>query len=302
MAQAWTLYPDKDALNLSVEVDSLKLADAMPRLMVAARQTAATVLHGLHGRRRAGIGETFWQYRHFISGEPARRVDWRRSARDIHLYVREREWEVAHTVWIWADRSRSMWFQSRLGQCPKVERGVILALALADILVKGGERAGLLGLTRPVASRNIIHVLGETLRSGHDDGPARIAIDPRAEAVLIGDFLNPVEETDAALTAIAARGARGHIIMIADPAEEVFPFSGRTEFHDPESSLRFIAGRAQDYRTAFTERLEAHREAIRARARALGWSFAIHRTDRPASEPLLALHARLGALDATGVA
>ena len=84
------------------------LAATMPRLILEARRVAATVIHGLHGRRRAGPGENFWQYRRFVSGEPASRVDWRRSARDDHLYVREQEWEAAHTVWIWPDRSPSM--------------------------------------------------------------------------------------------------------------------------------------------------------------------------------------------------
>jgi uncharacterized protein (DUF58 family) len=74
------------------------LAESMPRLILEARRIAATVIHGLHGRRRAGPGENFWQYRHFLSGEPARRVDWRRSARDDQLYVREQEWEAAHTL------------------------------------------------------------------------------------------------------------------------------------------------------------------------------------------------------------
>src|ERR1039457_5089302 len=90
------------------------LADAMPRLILEARRVAASVFHGLHGRRRAGPGENFWQYRRFMSGEPASRVDWRRSARDDHLYVREREWEAAHTIWIWPDLSPSMVFASAL--------------------------------------------------------------------------------------------------------------------------------------------------------------------------------------------
>src|ERR1700752_848077 len=90
------------------------LAASMPRLVLEARRVAATVIHGLHGRRRAGPGENFWQYRRFMSGEPASRVDWRRSARDDNLYVREQEWEAAHTVWIWPDRSPSMLFSSPL--------------------------------------------------------------------------------------------------------------------------------------------------------------------------------------------
>src|SRR5215472_5387821 len=128
------------------------LAATMPRLILEARRVAATVIHGLHGRRRAGSGENFWQYRRFISGEPASRVDWRRSARDDHLYVREREWEAAHTVWIWPDRSPSMVFASALSTDSKLERAMVVAFALAEVLVQGGERVGVPGLMRPTAS------------------------------------------------------------------------------------------------------------------------------------------------------
>src|SRR6476660_8169711 len=114
------------------------LAATMPRLILEARRVAATVIHGLHGRRRAGTGENFWQFRRFVSGEPAARVDWRRSARDDHLYVREQEWEAAHTVWIWPDRSASMLFRSHQARDSKLERGLIVAFALADLLVHAG--------------------------------------------------------------------------------------------------------------------------------------------------------------------
>src|SRR6266705_5984349 len=114
------------------------LAASMPRLILEARRVAATVIHGLHGRRRAGTGENFWQFRRFMSGEPAARVDWRRSARDDHLYVREREWEAAHTVWIWPDRSPSMAFASALVRDTKLDRTLVVTFALAHVLVEGG--------------------------------------------------------------------------------------------------------------------------------------------------------------------
>src|ERR1700758_620813 len=132
------------------------LAAPMPRLILEARRVAATIIHGLHGRRRAGSGENFWQYRRFISGEPGARIDWRRSARDDFLYVREQEWEAAHTVWIWPDRSPSMAFRSPLAEESKVHRALVMAFALAEILVNGGERVGVPGLTRPTGARNVV--------------------------------------------------------------------------------------------------------------------------------------------------
>ena len=117
--------PDVAAVPHAVG-ESQTLAAGMPRLILEARRIAATIIHGLHGRRRAGSGENFWQYRRFVMGEPAARVDWRRSARDDHLYVREQEWEAAHTVWLWPDRSPSMAFASKGARDSKLERAIIV--------------------------------------------------------------------------------------------------------------------------------------------------------------------------------
>src|SRR5437660_6208984 len=149
-----------DAEHLAFEADAARratgagrqLSVTMPRLILEARRVAATVIHGLHGRRRAGSGENFWQFRRFMSGEPARRVDWRRSARDDNLYVREREWEAAHTVWLWPDRSPSMLFCSPLAQESKLDRALVVTFALAEILVQAGERVGVPNLMRPTGS------------------------------------------------------------------------------------------------------------------------------------------------------
>src|ERR1700682_3770939 len=129
-------YQDSAAVGRAVGAGRT-LAARMPRLILGARRVAAPVIHGLHGRRRAGPGENFWQYRRFVSGEPASRVDWRRSARDDHLYVREREWEAAHTVWIWPDRSPSMMFVSPRVSDTKLDRALVMAFALGHLLVEG---------------------------------------------------------------------------------------------------------------------------------------------------------------------
>ena len=113
MAQPVSPRTQEVAAVRRADGESRSLSASLPRLVLEARRIASNVIHGLHGRRRAGVGENFWQYRRFNSGEPAARVDWRRSARDEHLYVREQEWEAAHTVWLWPDRSASMAFASR---------------------------------------------------------------------------------------------------------------------------------------------------------------------------------------------
>jgi uncharacterized protein (DUF58 family) len=281
------------------------LAASMPRLILEARRVAATVIHGLHGRRRAGSGENFWQYRRFVSGEPASRVDWRRSARDDHLYVREQEWEAAHTVWIWPDRSPSMHFASPLVRDTKLYRGLVVALALAEVLVEGGERVGIPGLTRPTGSRNVIDMIAQAIAYDKNERtslPPNFVPSPLAEVVLLSDLWSDIGEVRRTITQLSGRGAHGHVVQIVDPAEETFPYWGRIEFVEPESGGRITAGRAETWRADYIARVAQHRAAIRSETERLGWSFAIHRTDRPASELLLGLHARIGAAAAQSTA
>ncbi|MDX2237528.1 MAG: DUF58 domain-containing protein [Hyphomonadaceae bacterium] len=274
------------------------IAASMPRLVLEARRVAATIIHGLHGRRRAGPGENFWQYRRFVSGEPAGRVDWRRSARDSHLYVREHEWEAAHTVWIWPDRSPSMAFSSALALEPKLDRTIVVALALAEVLVQGGERIGIPGLMRSTSSRNIIEKIAQAIV--HDPGeraslPPNFAPSALSEVVVLSDLWSLTEEVLRMVAQLSSTGAKGHVVQIVDPVEETFPYSGRIEFVEPEGAGRVTAGRAETWRNDYEARVARHRADIRAETERLGWSFMIHRTDRPASELLLGLHTRLSA-------
>jgi uncharacterized protein (DUF58 family) len=274
------------------------LAAAMPRLILEARRVAATVIHGLHGRRRAGPGENFWQYRRFVSGEPASRIDWRRSARDDHLYVREHEWEAAHTVWIWPDRSSSMAFVSNLARDSKLARTLVIAMALAEVLVEAGERVGIPGLMRPTGSRNVIERMAQAIvhdRSDRGSLPPNFAPSPLAEVVLLSDLWSNIADIKRTLTQLSSSGAHGHVVQIVDPAEETFPYWGRVEFVEPEGGGQITAGRAETWRADYAARVAQHRAAIRSETDRLGFSFTIHRTDRPASELLLALHGRIGA-------
>lgn len=273
------------------------LVASMPRLILEARRAAASVFHGTHGRRRAGPGENFWQYRRFIDGEPANRVDWRRSARDDLLYVREREWEASHTIWIWPDLSPSMIFASPLVWETKRDRALVLAFALGELLVRGGERVAIPGLMRPTANRNVIERMAEAIIHYFGEWqslPPTISPGPREEVVLLSDFWNPATEIVAAIDGLSKRGAGGHAVQIVDPAEETFPFNGRIDFREPETGANLTVGRAEMWAQDYLNLVARHRDAIRGESARHGWSFAIHRTDRPASELLIALHARMG--------
>jgi uncharacterized protein (DUF58 family) len=232
-----------------------------------------------------------------MSGESASNVDWRRSARDDHLYVREREWEASHTVWIWPDRSPSMAFASALVTDSKLERALVVAFALAEVLVQGGERVGIPALMRPTASRNVIEKMAQAILldpSERASLPLSFAPSPLSEIVLLSDLWSPIGEVRTTIAQLAATGAHGHVVQIVDPAEETFPYSGRVEFIEPEGAGSITAGRAETWRHDYQGLVTRHRAQIRAETDRLDWSLAIHRTDRPASQLLLVLHSRMG--------
>src|SRR6202790_3810983 len=278
-------YQDSAAVGRAVGAGRT-LAASMPRLILEARRVAATVIHGLHGRRRAGPGENFWQYRRFISGEPASRVDWRRSARDDHLYVRELEWEAAHTVWIWPDRSPSMNFASPLVRDTKLYRTLVIALALAEVLVEAGERVGIPGLTRPTGSRNVVELMAQAIvhdRNERMSLPPSFAPSPLAEVVLLSDLWSEIGDVRRTITQLSGSGAHGHVVQIVDPAEETFPYWGRVEFVEPEGGGRVTAGRAETWRADYIARVARHRAEIRSETDRLGWSVTLQLTRRPDS-------------------
>jgi uncharacterized protein (DUF58 family) len=190
-----------------------------------------------------------------------------------------------------------MVFASQLATDTKLDRALIIAFALAEVLIEGGERVGIPGVMRPTANRNVIDRMAEGIlhdRADRGSLPPSFAPSPLAEVVLLSDLWSPAADVHKTISQLSATGAQGHVVQIVDPAEETFPYSGRIEFQEPEGGGSITAGRAETWRADYEARIARHRAEIRAETDRLAWTFAIHRTDRPASELLLWLHSRMG--------
>lgn len=277
-----------------------QLAAALPPLLVAAERVAATVAQGVHGRRRVGVGDAFWQFRQYRPGDPASRIDWRQSAKSERVFVREREWEAAQSVWLWRDDSPSMRYASDMAPCDKAERATALLLAVAVLLVRAGELVALLGLERkPTTGRGALARLADALHRDSAGGGCGPSLPPGerlpryARLVLIGDFLSPAEELEPVLKLYASRGVKGHLLQVVDPAEEDLPFTGRIRFHGLEDEEARTVGRVEGVRPAYRRRFAARRAALVDLSRSIGWTFASHRTDRPPQTAVLALYEAL---------
>lgn len=286
-----------DGQPSSLRAEAEGLAAPLPALLAQAEHLASTVLLGDHGRRRAGQGDTFWQYRPAMPGDEMRNIDWRRSGRADATFIQDKEWQIAQSVILWVDQGASMGFTSDKNLPAKSARARALGLATAILLIRGGERVGLTGLRLPPRRGNVqLARLAELL--SQDDGvdygsPDAQGMLPHSRALFVSDFLGDIASVEAALTRAADRGVRGALLQVLDPQEEAFPFDGRTIFESMSGSLRHETLKAGDLRDRYLERLAARKDRLTQLARMTGWQFHTHHTGSPATAALLWIYGAL---------
>lgn len=273
------------------------LAALLPPLLVDAERVAATVQAGVHGRRRVGPGDSFWQYRRYQDGDPVSQIDWRQSAKRQAYFIRQNEWEAAESVYLWCDTSASMRWRSNPSLPEKRERGAILLLALASLLLRGGERVALAGMGPPASGRAVIERIAISLTADSVDAATSLPREQQmaryAQFVLFGDFLSPFAEIEQRFHMFAAQGVRGHVLHVFDPAELALPFQGRTRFLGLEGEADYLASRVETLRDDWRAHLQKREARLRDLVRGLGWTYARHETDHPPQTALLALYMAL---------
>ncbi|APZ52390.1 DUF58 domain-containing protein [Salipiger abyssi] len=271
--------------------DAQEEASRFPALLARAEHLAGTVLLGEHGRRRAGMGDDFWQYRPLRPGDTYRSIDWRRSGRGDEQFVREREWQIAQSVQLWVDGGASMRFASDKDLPSKAERARLVALATAILLIRGGERVGFTGWSLPprngdVQVLRLAEALSEDGGEEYSEPEARGMI-PHARALFVSDFLGDLDPVEAALTKAADRGVRGVLCQVLDPSEESFPFKGRTVFESVGGTLAHETLKASDLRDRYLDRLHARKDRLAQLSRLTGWQYLCHHTSDSAQSALL---------------
>jgi len=278
------------AADLRAEAEFL--AAPLPALLADAQHLASSVLLGAHGRRRAGTGDEFWQYRPAMPGDEARMIDWRRSGRSDAHFVQEKEWQAAQSVMLWVDGARSMDFSSDKALPTKAVRARLLAMAVAILLVKGGERVGLSGFglpprSGPVQLLRLAAALSDPTEAPDFGSPEARGMLPRSRALFVSDFLGDPAPVSAALTKAADRGVKGAILQVLDPQEEAFPFDGRTIFESIGGTVRHETLKAGDLRDRYLERLAARKAMLGDLCRTTGWQYHCHHTGSSAASALL---------------
>lgn len=263
-----------DPATLRIEADAL--ARRLPRLSAQTRASEAVHL-GSAGRRRAGTGEDFWQYRRYNAEDDAARIDWRRSAQGDTLFVRETELETARSFFAYADPHEGFNWTGDAGRHTKADRARIIMMALANLLSREGERVGVLGSGQSAAfGKRALERLYRQIAT-----PERnqlITPKQSGTAIIASDFYDPASTWRDHLAPIASKCRDGILLAISDPVETDFPFTGRTRLSRPGTKQERILGRAETIQAEYQARFEENRTQMAALAGDLGWRFITHST------------------------
>ncbi len=290
-------YRERTLLSDRREAEAL--AEGLPPLLAKARQLAATLSLGVHGRRRSGPGEDFWQYRPAVAGDSLGDIDWRKSARSDEHFLRQKEWQTSQTVTFWIDLSQSMHYLGKASHERKSDRARLLGLALCVVLSRAGERIGLLDDPAPAATgeAQLTRMGLQLLESDSDDYgvPMKRELPDGGVAVFLSDFLGDWEQIEAAIEKIASRRISGCLMQILDPTEVEFPFDGRRIFESMGGTLSFETLRASSLRKDYGRRLGERRVLLEKLAKRLGLHVSFHTTEQSPLPALLWLYMALEA-------
>ncbi|EJF75641.1 DUF58 domain-containing protein [Bartonella alsatica] len=269
----------------------------MPYFLLQAHRIANTLITGWHGQYKRGNGENFWQFRPYVEGESITRIDWRRSARDEHTYLREHEWQTTQTVWLWPDQSASMHYCSRFSKISKGDHAIILTLALASLLAHSGEHIAIPNLMPPTMTTNVLERMALALANHQNENsfPNFSTVTHFSHVIIISDFLDDLEKIIQHLTILSTKQVTAHLIEIVDPAEENFPYKGRTEFFDPETKEKYIFGKVERLRENYCKLYQERRQELANFCSRQEWTYHVSITNQPFTKTILHLANKMGA-------
>ena len=250
---------------------------------------------GIHRSPYHGFSAEFSEYRQYAPGDDVRHVDWRVYGRSDRYFIKKFEDETNLRCQLLVDGSRSMMFGSD-PSLTKHNYATTLAATFAYFLSRQGDA---IGLTRfddgirdylppkntPGHLRRLMlalepPALGKSTEFGTPLARVAEMHDRRGMFVLLSDLLAPLEQLEARLGLLRARGNEVVVFQILDPRELDFEFDAAAQFTDLETGQQhFIdpAAARENYRAKLREHLDAA-EAICGRN---GIDYQLCPTDRP---------------------
>lgn len=265
-----------------------ELSNKIPSLYVKADRIANTIWEGMHNRNKDGLGDNFWQFRKYEYGDPAHLIDWKKTAKSNETFIQEKELQTLQNFVIWRDTSKSMNFRSSESIDTKLYRANLFTLTLTIILSKSGENIVLNGLKSKLlkggnAVNFVSNQINEKVTDSFKSSPNINEIKNNSDVILIGDFLNNINETEKTIKELSNRGINGIIIQILDPAERFFPYKGRINFNGLEGEKNILIGKAESVRNDYKKAIKIHIEKLEKLTTSYSWKYILDNSDQDAS-------------------
>ena len=265
-----------------------ELSNKIPSLYIKAERIANTIWEGIHNRNKDGLGDNFWQFRKYEYGDPAHLIDWKKTAKSNETFIQEKELQTLQNFVIWRDTSKSMNFRSSESIDTKLYRANLFTLALTIILSKSGENIILNGLKSKLlkggnAVNFVSNQINEKVTDSYKSSPNVNEIKNNSDVILIGDFLNNINETEKTIKELSNRGINGIIIQILDPAERFFPYKGRINFNGLEGEQNILIGKAESVRNDYKKAIKIHIEKLEKLTTSYSWKYILDNSDQDAS-------------------
>jgi len=274
---------------LKVRHTAQGIASDLPALKQSAHDIASQILHGSHGQRKQGGYENFWQFREYNEIDRPQDIDWRQSAKNEHVFIREKELQTPQSVYFWTKCSAGMRFQSAQALHSKAEAAAILNVALAILFQAGDERVGALdakgGKANAGRSDSYIDAIARVATQKEAAGLPQFSLPSKSAAVLSGDFLEDIDAIETCFHALSSQRSRGLVIQTLDPAELTLPYNGRTIFEGSDKA-DYRIDNVSSIRGEYQKRIKDHTQQIEHICQQQEWNYYLHVTDTPMNQTL----------------
>jgi len=272
---------------------AVRVSNKVPPLLLEVEEVAHGFMRGVHGRKKYGQGETFWQFRQWQQGDRVADINWRQTAKSDNVYIKQTEWEAAQAVWVYRDNNPSMKYASKNKYRTKQEYAEILLLALSRILLTAGEKVGLLGTElSPQIGDSAVEKIYANLEY-QIAMPLTPVIGKNSHVVIISDFFNDFESISQACMYLASKNIKVMLVQICDRAEAEFPFKGRIKFLDMLEHDVKLVSKSEDIADEYVRKFKLHQAKVENLAKSIGGKYGFYITDMKAEIALFDIFEKL---------
>jgi len=244
------------------------LGDVAPLLNAAARRQ-----QGEQNAAQRGAGYDFWQYRQYDAADPAKAIDWRRSARGDTLLVKEFDHQQNPVWYLWADGAPTMLYRSSAKLLSKADVATVILYTLGIVL----GRHGVFGVNgaKPKTYPDVASIPPATASCWTQQRSTDGAL------LLISDCLTSLDNITPCLLNGRTDRYPAVLLHLHDPAERDFPFEGAVLFTGLSNTTRLHAPKAEEFKAAYQQRYTQHAEAVEKQCLQHGFHYLQHSTDAP---------------------